>query len=228
MHTQVSLHFSRPKSKVKMMWKEIPDTKIIDLNILDMEVSDIVFDVSDIVFDVSDIVFDESHENLQMKDPAEQILETIDEILSKKYHYISKTSLQVLVSNFISQYGQLDKNRKKIVLIKLAINKYPKLDILKKKINAINDSESFMENENDIRTALDPAYNWLFDTVCKVSENGFKNLQEIQTDLLNMFLDVPNMSNLQKLSIKAMKNHVTSLLNSIAEKEVITIPTATV
>ena len=79
---------------------------------------------------------------------------------------------------------------KRFFLIKLAIDKHTKLDNLKKKIAALKDSECLMEEEKNLKKYLDPAYNWLFTTVC--SKNGLKTLQDIETDLLNIFLDFSN------------------------------------
>ena len=103
--------------------------------------------------------------------------------------------------------------------MKIAINSYIKLDVLKKKIDDIKDIESLMKNEQDLKNLIDPPYNFLFTRVSSMEENGLKILQEIQSDLLSMFLDMPNMSNVQKQSIMTMRGHLSLLVNSILEKE---------
>lgn len=161
-------------------------------------------------------------------DPIEELWDTINVLMSKRYHYITKKALQDLISSFISQYCEFDINQKKIVLIKLATNKYTKLENLKKKISEIKNTECLMSDEQELEKIFDPPCNWFFATVSQDSEKGFKTLQNIETALLNMFLDMSKMSNIQKIAIKTMKNHITHLLKSIKEKEVTNVSTTTV
>ena len=94
-----SLDYNQQKPQVKVMCKDLPDTKTIDLNTLDME--------------TSDIVLDESHEILQMKDPVETTWDTVKLLVYfKNSHRASKKYLHELTTSFISQYSQLNKSQR--------------------------------------------------------------------------------------------------------------------
>ena len=196
-----------PKQEVRICTSLLSQNTVnIDMNNFDME--------------ASKILLDENHEILQIKEPLEELWETTKTLISHRNKLTGQQILQDLTSSFISQYNELDKNQKKVVLTKLAINKYVQLDDLKKKFSEIKDSESLMKNELELRKLFDPPYKWLFSRVSKMPENGFKTLEKIQKDLLDMFLDVPNMSSLQKIAIKTMRDHVTSVVKSVINNEV--------
>ena len=204
-----------PKQEVRICTSLLSQNTVnIDMNNFDME--------------ASKILLDENHEILQIKEPLEELWETTKTLISHRNKLTGQQILQDLTSSFISQYNELDKNQKKVVLTKLAINKYVQLDDLKKKFSEIKDSESLMKNELELRKLFDPPYKWLFSRVSKMPENGFKTLEKIQKDLLDMFLDVPNMSSLQKIAIKTMRDHVTSVVKSVINNEVANIPSTTV
>ena len=185
----------------------MPGTDAINLNELDLSAKQ------------KDIVLNETYEEITVTDSVQLIFGTIKKLISLRNCHSSKDTLNKLSEEFILRYGLLDENQKKIVLVKLATTYYIKLEDLKKKVSSIEGPESLINSESDLRKILDPSYNWIFERLSKIPEDGLVILQELQRDLSNLFANIHILSNYQKTALNVMKDHVTNFVKITAKQE---------
>ena len=185
----------------------MPGTEAINLNELDLSAKE------------RDIVVDENYEEMPIIDNVQLIFGTIKQLISLRNCHSSNETLNKLSEEFILRCGCLDNNQKLTVLVKVATSYYIKLDDLKKKVSSIDGPESLINAESDLRKILDPSYNWIFERLSKIPEDGLVILQELQRDLSNLFANIPILSNYQKTALNVMKDHVTNFVKIAAKQE---------
>ena len=185
----------------------MPGTDAINLNELDLSAKQ------------KDITLNENYEEITITDSVQLICGTIKKLISLKNCHSSKDTLNKLSEEFILRYGLLDNNQKQIVLVKVATTYYIKLDDLKKKVSSIEGPESLINSESDLRKILEPSYNWIFERLGKIPEDGIVILQELQRDLSNLFANIHILSNYQKTALNVMKDHATNFVKIAAKQE---------
>ena len=70
-----------------------------------------------------------------------------------------------------------------------------------------------MKKELELRTILEPPYNWLFSKLAQISFNGVKFLSDIRADTLNVLMESKNLPGDERLALKTMSNHLKDLLS---------------
>jgi hypothetical protein len=178
----------------------------MDLNELDMAAKE------------TDIVMDDHWEEVSTVDNIQLIFETTKELISHKKRHSSNKTLNNLSEDNIQRYGVLNKDQKKIVLVKVATSHYINLEQLKKQIASIDGNESLLNSDFDLRRNLDPSYNWVFEKLSQIPIQGLAILEEIQRDLLSMSENIPFLSNYQRLALNIMRDHIRKFVK-VASKE---------
>ena len=69
-----------------------------------------------------------------------------------------------------------------------------------------------MKKELELRSILDPPYNWLFSKLAQVQQDGVKFLCDIRADVLKILLESTTLPNNQRLAMKTMTGHLKDLL----------------
>ena len=163
-----------------------------------------------------DITLDVNYQEIHVNDPCQLLFHTTKELISHRNDNSSRENYEIVkkvTEEFVERYGALEKHQKNIVLINIATSHYIKEDVLKIKVALIKGSESLLKSESDIRKILDPSYDWLFECISKVHENGCVFLEDLQKHLLNMFENIPFLSNYQKMALKVMRDHLLKYVN---------------
>ena len=201
-----SFHFRENSIQVKTaIYKEVSKSNPqIDLNNYDLEVKE------------KDITLDENYQEIHVNDPCQLLFHTTKELISHVNDHSSNENYEIVkkvTEEFVERYGALEKHQKNIVLINIATSHYIKEDVLKIKVASIQGSESLMKSESDIRKILDPSYDWIFECILKIQENGCVFLEDLQKHLLNMFENIPFLSHYQKMALKVMRDHLLKYVN---------------
>ena len=97
----------------------------------------------------------------------------------------------------------------------LASKYYIKEEDLKGKAAEIvhtKEYEILMKKEMELRSILEPPYNWLFSKLAQVQQGGVKFLSDIRADVLKILLESPSLPSDQRLALKTMSGHLKELL----------------
>jgi len=146
---------------------------------------------------------------------VDSVYDTIKQVIELRDRSISSLTLERLVKKFCQAYENLDPQQKQDVLLHLASKYYIKEEDLKGKAAEIvhtKEYEILMKKEQELRTILDPPYNWLFSKLAQIQQNGVKFLGDIRADVLTVLLESKTLPNDQRLALKTMSGHLKELL----------------
>jgi malonyl-CoA decarboxylase len=146
---------------------------------------------------------------------VDSVYDTIKQVIELRDRSISSLTLERLVKKFCQAYENLDPQQKQDVLLHLASKYYIKEEDLKGKAAEIvhtKEYEILMKKEQELRTILDPPYNWLFSKLAQIQQNGVKFLGDIRADVLTILLESKSLPNDQRLALKTMSGHLRELL----------------
>jgi hypothetical protein len=136
----------------------------------------------------------------------------IDELLLLKDRSTSTLTIERLAKKFIHDYINIeDKNE---VLVHLATKYRINDDEVRskaKEVFEVQEAEGLARAELQLRTALDPPYNWLFSKMAQVSVEGVKFLSDLRADILKL-LGNKNLNSDHRLALRSMSNHLKDLL----------------
>ena len=74
----------------------------------------------------------------------------------------------------------------------------------------ISNFESLVKISNDLKNALEPQYMYVFNELSRI-QGGYELLQNIQKEILDMFLQCQDMSDVQKLALKQMSENIKTI-----------------
>ena len=191
--------FSRHPTK-SVAWRDLPETECIDRNQYDFGETEIVNNFND------------------SPSLIEDICELFKDIYKLRNRFSAANSKQLL-GDLIKQYRALNEVQKNVVLMKWAQHYYVDSSVLKEKMNQnIDDFKSLAQTVNDLKNAIEPRYMWIFRQLSNV-RGGQEMMQDIQDEVLQMFLRCPDMSYFQKLAINELRDNLKSITS--AQNEVV-------
>ena len=151
--------------------------------------------------------YDYSEEN----DSFEEICSDFKEFLQSKNRFISGSAKTKLLQGITHHYKSIITEQKHLLLINWATEHYIDQAVLCEKMSQnISNFESLVKISNDLKNALEPQYMYVFNELSRI-QGGYELLQNIQKEILDMFLQCQDMSDVQKLALKQMSENIKTI-----------------